>query len=121
MIRRPPRSTRTANSSPTLRSSDLILLEIILCRLERHLRCLGLWLAEIAIVGLVENHTILHELHEEDAAMRERVIHLLERMNDEVGGRLDRLLEQIGIADALLGILPDIGRASCRERVCQYV
>src|SRR3546814_11983380 len=96
MIRRPPRSTRTANSSPTLRSSDLILLEIILCRLERHLRCLGLWLAEIAIVGLVENHTILHELHEEDAAMRERVIHLLERMNDEVGGRLDRL--QIGRA-----------------------
>src|SRR3546814_6584557 len=40
------------------------------------------------------------------------LVHFLKRMDDEVRRRLDHLLEEIGVADPALRILP-IGRAVC--------
>src|SRR3546814_1988309 len=84
------------------------------------------------------------DLHEEDSTMREPVVHLMQRMDDKVDWRAQRLLDRVGADQPFLGLSPisgavghflladddedvvirlvlEIGRASCRERVCQYV
>src|SRR3546814_7572612 len=64
-----------------------MVLEILPRGLQRLLGRLGAGGVEIGVVGLIEGDPVLLDLHEEEAAMSETVVHLVERMDDEVDGR----------------------------------
>src|SRR3546814_11851188 len=78
-------------------------LEILLRHRQRLLGCLRLWSMELLVIVAVERDTVLGDVHEEISPVGEAVVHLLQRMHDEIHRRVQ------------------IGRASGRERVCQYV
>src|SRR3546814_12745207 len=102
MIRRPPRSTRTDTLFPytTL------------------FRSLGLLRSEVRIVGAVACGQ--GEVLAARGLLRQRVIHIKAH-------RLARLEHraQLPVEQRVLGLQvgggDEIGRESCRERVCQYV
>lgn len=45
---------------------------------------------ELGVVGLVKRDPVLRDIHEEIASVRETVVHLLQRMDDEIDRRLER-------------------------------
>src|SRR3546814_14966913 len=99
MIRRPPRSTRTDTLFPTRRSSDLHLLLEVDQRGFGRTRCL--------VAGL--ERLLAHDLLE------------IRRKAVEPGGAGYDAGDQVDMT-ALGQVLGDqIGRASCRDRGCQYV
>src|SRR3546814_2049065 len=83
-----------------------MVLEILPRGLQRLLGRLGAGGVEIGVVGLIEGDPVLLDLHEEEAAMGETVVHLVERMDDEVDGRAQRLLDRVGADQLLLGLAP---------------
>src|SRR3546814_15210759 len=107
MVRRPTRSTRTDTPFPTRRSSELQMLLLEAVR-ER--------------VGADRIHAGWHltDWREEGGNI---VASFVDKKSDasrgEVTGAL--LIGADGIHSTLRRRLYQIGRASCRERVCQYV
>src|SRR3546814_20309566 len=105
MIRRQPRSTRTDNSFPTRRSSDLMLKEA------------G---ARTIIAGHSERRTDQHESHEDVAAKASAAhgqgLNVILCVGETEAQRDAGDAERV-VADTLL----EIGRASCRERGWQIV
>src|SRR3546814_16312206 len=100
MIRRPPRSTRTDTLFPyttLFRSQGFECGGHIEARLENS-----------DIVGFLDNHQI-----SKDALDLFRF--LVEKSDWAFVGEADRRAESVAYRG------PEIGRASCRERVCQYV
>src|SRR3546814_19870069 len=117
MIRRPPRSTRTDTRFPTRRSSDLLLLHSLLDDLgdtavvdeRRYL---------LDVVDRAELDELLRPRGHGGDILRLRVgegevIRELSRIVKSSTGRVVHR-EDVGVSR-------QIGRASCRERVCQYV
>src|SRR3546814_12017122 len=49
------------------------------------------------------------DLHEEDSTMREPVVHLMQRMDDKVDWRAQRLLDRVGADQPFLGLSPISG------------
>src|SRR3546814_17167736 len=106
MIRRPPRSTRTDTLFPytTLFRSDLILVDIACgTRIQHILKAVAVILPKILFLLTVEKILRGEAEHETPA----------EALFDE--GFEIRLVAQRN------GLVEEIGRESCRERVCKYV
>src|SRR3546814_16207753 len=99
MIRRPPRSTRTDTLFPYRRSSDLLVRPAVDGADEQR---------EVAVLDRVE-HAALETQH------RLRVRIVVEQRDQEIAAKGQRARLRIG------NEAEQIGRASCRERVCKYV
>src|SRR3546814_15369880 len=133
MIRRPPRSTRTDNSFPTRRSSDLF---------ERWRRLINDAAARDTLSGFpgyaqiklrgaadvlsgVVCRLLDYPYHCSHGYFVRTLVRLwLARLEGPLDGRASDALEGRsdgdGLSEAQRALL-EIGRASCRERVCQYV
>src|SRR3546814_21048708 len=105
MIRRPPRSTRTDTLFPTRRSSDLIApqAEAVDRALDRPIAALRL-----RIMGDKEGVVGVIVIGGANVACRLRLAVHVENQRSRIAVGDQRQMNQIG-------------RASCRERVCQYV
>src|SRR3546814_11519574 len=106
MIRRPPRATRTTHSVPTRRSSDLGLLII----------GLGAMFVRLPTGFLPEEDqgTIIALVQLPAGATAHRTTAVNDQMSEYLRGP-----EKHNVTSVLS--VNEIGRASCRERVCQYV
>src|SRR3546814_17411465 len=117
MIRRPPRSTRTDTLFPytTLFRSDLLAqpAAVGVAALDRRL--------DIAALALDVRQQQLELLLRPELAAQIHVLLLAVLVLDRGDQRLELLFQ--GGERFLVGrpFLVEIGRASCRERVCQYV
>src|SRR3546814_14308392 len=109
MIRRPPRVTRPDTLVPYT-----TLIRSVAQRLVAELLVLGL---ENRVVGSTGHRAV--EVRAAALMCEARA----EQVGDERGvGAVDvDHLGQVGVGDGALGLDVEIGRASCRERVCQYV
>src|SRR3546814_12064412 len=124
MIRRPPRSTRTDHSFPTRRSSDLSLLRALAeneGQAPGELQVGNLdWPATLAgVFHPVDEHAeMLGDLLQGAVLVPE--LDLVGVLNRPLAVRVDlaRLGHHLDRRDRRSR---EIGRASCRERVCQYV
>ena len=61
---------------------------------------------ERRVVALVERDAVFRDVHKEIAAVREAVVHLLQRVHDEVHRGLQRLGDAILAHQLVLGLLP---------------
>src|SRR3546814_12734365 len=102
MIRRPPRSTRT----------DTLFPYTTLFRSSRSYKC---------------KTGLLVPRHQQRIALAQRGVgfvgvraHVVPEL-EGVGGLLDQHADAVDDLVCAGGAGPEIGRASCRERVCQYV
>src|SRR3546814_16848432 len=102
MIRRPPRSTRTDTLFPyttLFRSADAVVRF-----LDEH----GIARNSVRVIGF-HGQTVLHQAPDNGRKGNTRQLG---------NGRL--MADRTGI-DVVYDFRTEIGRASCRERVCQYV
>src|SRR3546814_13850874 len=117
MIRRPPRSTRTDTLFPytTLFRSGHV--EQLVERAEDRIHELGSGLLVLIVVvegGAVDRKTTVHQLRLEAYFIVKQRLLFDGRVGIEDGAR------KMWRASRLI-TLGEIGRASCRARVCQYV
>src|SRR3546814_18092285 len=125
MIPRPPRLTRTTHSFPTRRSSDLRSTWSV-CPLLIGVDCEcrgGRRRASDALDDDGGGHAAAGA-HRDEAALEVAALELVEHGADEHrAGGADRVAEghRAAVDVDLLAVDLEIGRASCRERVCQYV
>src|SRR3546814_15113572 len=120
MIRRPPRSTRTDTLFPytTLFRSEAV-------GLAEAAQRLGVALALVAEAEIIADHDVpraeprhQHLAHELVGGLtRERLV----EMQDDVDVDAERFQETGADTERGQPERRKIGRASCRERVCQYV
>src|SRR3546814_11155129 len=109
MIRRPPRSTRTDTLFPytTLFRSRRTSC-FVLSRITQGLNSV------MAFLGRPRRHLVANPQADGERLLAERLVAL----DDRIASKLLHRADQRGSA---LKLLQEIGRASCRERVCQYV
>src|SRR3546814_15104177 len=114
MIRRPPRSTRTDTLFPyttLFRSNAQGILD----------KKISVSVSEapmVQVLELIHGQTGVEFIYSSKAQLRQKVSLNIEKERLEI--TLDRLLDPVGLTYEVVG-QKNIGRASCRERVCQYV
>src|SRR3546814_15626453 len=118
MIRRPPRSTRTDTLFPytTLFRSLEAALELLLVRLDLHRGTLDR-LGRVLVLHPQVEPFLLRQAVEDQAADRLALL----QAGAAVGDLAQQLPAQTRVDRAFEDAELEIGRASCRERVCQYV
>src|SRR3546814_15007817 len=114
MIRRPPRSTRT----DTLFPYPTLFRSLVVHGWHRH----SAWIECDDLVLFLDDHLVLEERSIEDLAHNHGLFGVAgpsaRAPGVEVAGRILGLRRH-GLLRVML--VEEIGRASCRERVCQYV
>ena len=71
------------------------ILEILLRHRQRLLRCFWLWRVQFGVVGLVERHSVILDVHKEVTPVRETIVHFLQGVHDEVDRCLERTRDAV--------------------------
>ena len=82
------------------------LVEILLSHRERLVWCLRLGLRKLAVIALVDGDAVTPNIHEKEAAVRETVVHLVQRVDDEIDRRAQRFRDRQLAIEPLLGLYP---------------